>query len=358
MPPLLAFARSGNDRSPDVGARMRQGRRVGSAMLIAAFLIAAPAMAKDGDIVARQRYVPTADYAQWFAKAFAPGDDALDPKPDLRKARAYYSPALYRALVDQRDVQVEKLVYESDGLKIAGVLVRPSPTATRRSLPVILWCRGGIGHYGGITLGDVLVMTNWARRGFVVLASDYRGGPHSEGRDEDGGADVHDVEALVPLARALPNADADNLFLYGQSRGGMMVYRALADGVRAKAAAVNSGVADLGSSDRPDAADMDALAREAMPDYAQEKANHFCRRSAVCWPEKLRTPLLLLHGTADWRVPASQSLQLALELQAIGSPYSLRIVEGGYHVWLDQDQARIDREILDFFESHAATRSR
>jgi len=312
------------------------------------------AVANDGDIVSRESYVPTMDYRQWFGKAFAPGDEALDPKADLTKARAYYSPTLYQALVDQRDVQVEKLTYESDGLKIAGVLIRPSTATAKRPLPVILWCRGGIGRYGGITLGDVLIMTNWARRGYVVLASQYRGGPHSEGHDEDGGADVHDVEALVPLARRLPYADADTLFLYGQSRGGMMVYRALADGLKAKAAAVNSGVTDLSQSDRPDAADMDALAREAMPDYAQEKASRFCRRSAICWPENIHAPLLLLHGTADWRVPTSQALRLALALQAIGSPYSLHIVEGGDHVWLDQDQARIDREILDFFAAHRA----
>lgn len=311
------------------------------------------ALAGDGDIVSHERYAPAMNYRQWFEKAFAPSSEALDPKADLIKARAYYSPALYQALVDQRDVQVEKLTYESDGLKIAGILVHPSPTRGRRPMPVILWCRGGIGHYGGITLGDVLIMTNWARRGYVVIASNYRGGPHSEGHDEDGGADVHDVEALVPLARRLPYADADSLFLYGQSRGGMMVYRALADGLKAKAAAVNSGVANLDPSDRPDASDMDTLFREAMPDYAQEKASHFCRRSAICWPEKIRSPLLLLHGTADWRVPASQALQLALKLQAIGSPYSLHVVEGGHHVWLDQDQARIDREILTFFEAHS-----
>jgi dipeptidyl aminopeptidase/acylaminoacyl peptidase len=41
--------------------------------------------------------------------------------------------------------------------------------------------------------------------------------------------------ALMPLARRLPYADADNVFLYGLSRGGMMSFLALKQGFPAKA---------------------------------------------------------------------------------------------------------------------------
>lgn len=222
-------------------------------------------------------------------------------------------------------------------------------------LPVIVWCRGGIGTEGALTLGDALIMSNWARRGYVVLASNYRGGPRSEGRDESGGADVHDVEALLPLARSLPFADAGQLFLYGYSRGGMMVYEALADGLPARAAVVNSGVSDLTVLERPDAREMRALQRAAMPDYAREAAHGFPRRSAIRWPEKLkRTPLLILRGTADKRVAPRQALAMAQALQRVGAPCSLHLVAGGSHVRLDQDQGRIDAEILDFFDAHRA----
>lgn len=166
---------------------------------------------------------------------------------------------------------------------------------------------------------------------------------------------MHDVAALVPLARRLPGADGTRIFLYGRSRGGMMVYRALADGLPARAAAVNSEVSDLADSRRPDAADMDALARAAMPDYEAEKTNHFCRRSAICWPEKLMVPLILLHGADDWRVPAAQALALAERLQSLRRSYELHIVEGSTHVWLDQDQAAIDRSILTFFAAHGGS---
>ncbi len=312
--------------------------------------MAGSAIAGDGTVLHQEKFVPKFNYTEWFERAFSTSDSSLDPSPDIRAARRYYTPLRYAELLTQTEVSTDRIIYESDGLKISGVIVRPARPSGR--LPIILWCRGGIGRYGAITTGDLLIMNNWARAGYVVIASNYRGGPASEGRDENGGDDVHDVEALVPLARTLPYADIDQLFLYGQSRGGMMVYRALADGLPARAAVINSGVSDLSRSDRPDAAEMDALMRSAMPDYEAEKANHFCRRSAICWPEKLKVPLLLLHGTADWRVPADQALALAARLQSLGSPYELHIIEGGTHVALNQDQAGIDKWILDFFASH------
>lgn len=315
--------------------------------LALALLSAGPAQARNGDLLQLETISPPLRYADWFARAFSHRDMPLDPPADLKKSRAYYTPALYRALTHQTDILAERITYESDGLRIAGFLVRPRQHAG--CLPVILWCPGG---YGAVWLDSLLIMSHWAHASYVVIATSYRGGPRSEGHDEIGGADVDDVLALVPLAKSLPDADVGRLFLYGQSRGGMEAFRAIAEGLSVRAAAVNSGVADLGRSDRPDAADLDAMYRSAMPDYAAEAANRFCRRSAVCWPEKITAELLLLHGTADWRVPASQALDLASKLQATHRPYALHMVENGSHVWLDQDQAAIDREVLAFFHAH------
>jgi dipeptidyl aminopeptidase/acylaminoacyl peptidase len=323
------------------------------AALPAAETVPSPPAAKaaNGGILSRERYAPSLPYEEWFAKVFAAGvkDDPRDPDLDATKARAYFTRSLFDALAQEKDVEAEKLTYASDGLKIRGFLVHPKGVSGPH--PVILWCRGGNRDYGTVKLGDLLLMSNWARHGYVVLASNYRGSAGSEGRDEIGGDDVHDVEALIPLARSLPYADLDNVFLYGQSRGGMMVYRALADGIPVRAAVVNSGVSDLWAEmrSRPE---MDEEYRATMPDYARERTHHFCRRSAVCWPEKIAKPVLILHGTADWRVPPVQALALAAKLQSAGRLYSLRIFEGGVHVDLTGDQAVLDAIILGYFDAH------
>ncbi len=261
--------------------------------------------------------------------------------------RSYYTPEVYDRLIARKDVIADRIVYESDGLKIAGFLVEPVHHGGR--LPVIIWCRGGKSETGALTTGDVLTMSNWARRGYIVIASQYRGGPDSEGHDEFGGADVDDVVALAKLSAGMPEAEPNRLYLYGYSRGGMMVYRAMAGGLAVKAAAVNSGLSDLDEQTRPDlAADYSGM----MPDYFAEAANHFCRRSAICWPQKLAAPLLILHGDRDWRVPVHQAVDLDKKLLALGKPVSLVIVHGGNHVVLDDDQAGIDDEILGFFGKH------
>ena len=48
-------------------------------------------------------------------------------------------------------------------------------------------------------------------------------------------------------------------------------------------------------------------------------------RSALSWPEKVRTPILLMHGAADEQVPATQTLRLAEALAAQGSDYGVVI---------------------------------
>ena len=54
-----------------------------------------------------------------------------------------------------------------------------------------------------------------------------------------------------------------------------------------------------------------------MPNYAKDKEKLLRERSAVFNADKLskNTPILLLHGSADWRVVPEESLNMALAMQ-------------------------------------------
>jgi len=55
-------------------------------------------------------------------------------------------------------------------------------------------------------------------------------------------------------------------------------------------------------------------------------------------------PLLLMHGTADARVPISQSEDLCAELKRAGKPVEFVRIEGGGHVALkDGSYREVDR---------------
>lgn len=70
------------------------------------------------------------------------------------------------------------------------------------------------------------------------------------------------------------------------------------------------------------------------------------------WASEIHVPLLLLHGSADWRVSPLQSLRMAEELQRVHQPYTLHIFEGGSHVELSGDQPALDAEITGYFREH------
>ena len=94
--------------------------------------------------------------------------------------------------------------------------------------------------------------------GFAVVAQMYRDSEGAPGRDELGGADLADLMNIQPVIAALPYADAGQMFLYGESKGGMMAPQALRDGFPARAAAV------VGACDR--------CRREARPGSVRSRA--------------------------------------------------------------------------------------
>ena len=286
--------------------------------------------------------------------------DELDELSKFRFPRAEYDEAK-----NQQTFEAQRIVYGSDGLRIVGYLYKPKETAGRK-LPAILFNRGGTADFGALTPNELVNFYFWAKEGFVVLASNYRGGGGSEGVDEWGGRDVNDVLNLVPLAKNLGFIDLDNLFLLGMSRGGPMTYIAIKRGMPVNAAAVIAGVTDLRVQDmqRPEFLDgNDPFLRQIgwlgwkkiWPDFEHRAAEHFAERSAVCWPEQLNVPLLLLHSRTDSRVPVEHALTLANLLEKEGKEYELVIYAHDGHSLPLRRKDR-DEHIVSWFKNHVKRR--
>ena len=139
-------------------------------------------------------------------------------------------------------VDMREITYLSDGLRIKGFVLAPKKEGR---YPVLMWNRGGCrGNVGVLTrYGLARWVAPFADWGYVVVGSQYRGAPGSEGKDEFGGADVNDVMNLLPLLEALPNADPSRIGMAGFSRGALMTYLALTKTDRIKAAMVASAPA-------------------------------------------------------------------------------------------------------------------
>lgn len=184
------------------------------------------------------------------------------------------------------------------------------------------------------------------------MGSQYRGNDGGEGHDEEGGIEVRDVVNLIPLARTLGYLDMRNVFMAGDSRGAMMTYLAMREGVRVNAAAVVGSETDLAANlaRRPELLEG---YRKDMPGFVKEPEAALRRRSAIAWPDAVSAPVLVMHGGKDWRVPPTQDLAFATKLDGLHKPYELVIFDGDTHL-LPFNWRERDRRTIAWFKQHMA----
>jgi dipeptidyl aminopeptidase/acylaminoacyl peptidase len=139
----------------------------------------------------------------------------------------------------------------------------------------------------------------------------------------------------------------------------MMTYLTLRRTDRFRAAVVGAGMADAisGIEQRPEMAEH--VYSELVPgwDDLDMRRRELENRSAVLWAEELPagTPILLLHGTADWRVDPTQALDMSRALLEARRPYRLQMFEGGDH-GLSEYQDEVDTAVLGWFDHYVRDR--
>ncbi|HYG04770.1 MAG TPA: prolyl oligopeptidase family serine peptidase, partial [Chryseosolibacter sp.] len=227
-------------------------------------------------------------------------------------------------------VDFSKVIYLSDGLKVTAYMAEPKAEG---KYPCLITNRGGnqdFGKWNPITLAMFLGrMAEW---GYVVIGSQYRGNDGGEGKEEFGGADVHDVLNLIPVLAQNEKADTSRMGIEGTSRGGMMTYLALKETCKFRAAVVSAGMAN-GFTTLKTRPEMEQVYLELVPDFAANKEKALQSRSAVYWSDAMckNTPLLIMQGSADWRVTPDQSLELVNKLYAAKHPVRYVFYEGADH---------------------------
>ncbi|MBT8342637.1 MAG: prolyl oligopeptidase family serine peptidase [Desulfatitalea sp.] len=241
--------------------------------------------------------------------------------------------------------EIYRVRYLSDNLEVVGFIVKPYDNQS--NYPVIIFNRGGNREFGKITEDTLEYLSFLSSKGYVVLASQYRGNDGGQGQEEFGGADINDVLNLLPLAKSLPFIDANNIFMLGYSRGGMMTYLAIKSGVEINAAAVVGGLTDLEQAYNEREAEMQRIIEElvGMDPFAWEA------RSAVHWPEMINIPVLILHGEADERVSVSHATKLAQLLTEEGKVHKLTLFADGNHSLSTHYQEK-HTAIFEWFETY------
>ncbi len=246
--------------------------------------------------------------------------------------------------------EMSEITYMSDGYKIKGFLIEP---VKKGKYPCLIYNREGQENTN--TLNQIFVaehLHQFARQGYVVIASQYRGGGNSEGKDEYGGSDIDDVINLIPLLANISKADTSRIGMYGWNRGGMMTYLALKHTDKIDAAIVSSAITNvfLFAAENLEAYD---IFEKLIPEYPEQRVTPLKDRSMLYWYEELpkTTPILILHGSADIYVNPTNSIHALEKLMKAKIPVRYVMFEGADNK-LTENRAEADKMIIDWLNKY------
>lgn len=239
--------------------------------------------------------------------------------------------------------------YQSEGLKINALLTVPDGERPASGWPVIIFNHGYIppDQYR-TTERYVNYVDGFARRGYIVLRSDYRGHADSEGiaRGGYGNPDYTiDVLNAVAAMKNYPGADPDRIGMWGHSMGGFITLRAMVTTDDIKAGVIWAGVVasypDLltrwrrrSSAPTPDVSSPVRRWRDQLSDTygsPEENPEFWDSISANAFLEDLSGPLQLHHGSADTSVPIEFSTTLVEQIREVGGYVEYYIHDGDDH---------------------------
>lgn len=188
---------------------------------------------------------------------------------------------------------------------------------------------------------------HWAAEGWAVLYPNPRGSTNygeqfmrANLRDW-GGGDYRDIMAGVDAMVARGVADNDRLAVMGWSYGGYMTCWIVSQTTRFKAAMMGAGLSNIlrmyGTNDIPNYL---ASFFGGIPDRSTQAL--YVERSGIAYADRVQTPLLMLHGGNDERVPIGQPMEFYRALKDRGQQVELVFYPreghglGGYYHQLDR----------------------
>ncbi len=236
------------------------------------------------------------------------------------------------------------------GESIEARLVHPPDFDASRRYPLVLEIHGGPNAFHGDGFSPLHQVI--AGAGFLVLAVNPRGSS-SYGADftaqvfEDwGGEDYLDLLAAVDAACRRPYVDEERLGLHGYSYGGYMSSWIVGHSDRFRAAVIGAPVTNLVSMyGQTDIAV--SFGERQWGGLPQENFDHYVERSPLTYADRVTTPVLLLHGEDDIRVPISQSEELYVALKRRGKPVEFARFPGCSHLFLRSGHATLRKEYYD-----------
>ncbi len=240
-----------------------------------------------------------------------------------------------------------------DGTSLEGILTFPAGYRPGRKYAFVVF------PHGGPEANDLLRFDSASRLiaglGYIVLQPEYRG---STGYGTDFLAAIYqhfgdraysDVDSATDFAIASGWVDPDRLAIFGWSAGGFMTAWTVTQTHRYRAAIEGAGITDwLSFIPTSDIAQTDYDAR-----WAERNPDPFLKFSAIDYADRVTTPLLILHGESDVRVPTFQGREYFVLLAERGKTVRMVTYPGSPHFPTLAEQRRdVFKEIGDWLRRY------
>ncbi len=255
----------------------------------------------------------------------------------------------------------ERWVDATDGKKIQCWVIHPPEFDAKsdRKWPLLTYCQGGpqgqIGQWFSFRWNFHLM----AAQGYVVVAPNRRGLPgfgrqwNDEISGDWGGQAMNDILSATDSMMKEPYIDSKRVAAIGASFGGYTVYWLMGNHNRRFCTMVaHCGVFNLesmyGSTEELFFVNWDLGGPYWASDELQQEYNQFSPHRFV---GKWDTPLLVIHGQKDFRVPVTQGMEAFTAAQVNGVPSRfLYYPEEGHWVQKPQNGVLWHRVFFDWLE--------
>ncbi|MEZ6017611.1 MAG: S9 family peptidase [Planctomycetota bacterium] len=247
----------------------------------------------------------------------------------------------------------------TDGKKVHAWIVKPPGFDPQKKYPFILYCQGGPQSMVGQGFSFRWNFHLMAAKGYVVAGVNRRGLPgfgqawNDQISKDWGGQAMNDLLSVADAMQARPYVDKAHSAAVGASFGGYTVYWMMGNaGDRFACMISHCGVFNLESM---------YLATEEQffvnwdlggPFWkSPEVAALYQRFSPHRYIEQWHTPLLVIHGEKDFRVPYDQGLQAFTAAQVQGVPSRMLVFpEEGHWVLQPQNGVVWQREFFGWLD--------
>jgi len=260
--------------------------------------------------------------------------------------------------------------YQSEGLKIYGLFTVPEGDKPGNGWPVIIFNHGYIPpeEYSP-TEKYIAYVDGFARNGYIVFRPDFRGNGDSEGEPEGAYySPGYATDALNAIAsvKKYPEANPDNIGMWGHSMGGNVIMRDLVTMGEIKAAVIWGGVVgsyhDLMNNwqrkvpYKPSPRELslrNKRRQEFIRKYGTPSSNPVFWNSIdpTAHLNLIQTPIQLHHSTTDEEVPVAFSESLADKLKKADKTVELYTYPGDNHNINANFNTAMERS-LDFFDKY------